>query len=231
MTTNFTPSEEASALAHQLLSPVTAAGSYAAALLALAKANALTPEKTREGLERILRETERARRSAQAVKRLFRTEHPAFAAASAIRIARSAVETEASPVLLTTDSELSPIRCDADLITEALGNLLSNAATARLASGSEAPVTLDVQNTDLGVRFTVTNPSVDPEAALRLMDEPARSATPGGAGLGLLLVRRILAAHASELQTSIHERRLCAAFTLAAAWQASSLPCSNGKHS
>ena len=62
--TTLSPENEVSALAHQLLSPVTAAGNYAAAMATALKAGTLTPEKTADGLQRILRETERAQKTA-----------------------------------------------------------------------------------------------------------------------------------------------------------------------
>ncbi len=83
--TTLSPENEVSALAHQLLSPVTAAGNYAAAMATALKAGTLTPEKTADGLRRILRETERAQKTAAALKRLFRAEHPVSAPVNAVK--------------------------------------------------------------------------------------------------------------------------------------------------
>ena len=212
MSNDFSPSTEASALAHQLLTPVTATGNYAAALLALLSAETLTPEKAREGLERILRETERAKRSAQAIKRLFRAEHPDFSTASPLVLAREAAD--ASPARLIASPRLSAVRCDAGLIHEALVNLLANAEAARRSSGLEGAVTLELRPAGDAVLFRVTNPATRPEDAQRIMMTPGRTTSPSGTGLGLLLVRRILAAHASELVISTDVGAVSAAFKL-----------------
>ena len=53
--TTLSPENEVSALAHQLLSPVTAAGNYAAAMATALKAGTLTPEKTADGRRKRLR--------------------------------------------------------------------------------------------------------------------------------------------------------------------------------
>ncbi len=212
MSTEFSPSAEASALAHQLLTPVTAAGNYAAALLTLLSAEALTPEKTREGLERILRETERAKRSAQAMKRLFRAEHPDFSTASPLALAREAADD--APARLIATPRLPAVRCDAGLIHEALVNLLTNAEAARRSSGLDGAVTLELRPAGDAVLFRITNPAADPEGAQRAMLTSGRSTSATGTGLGLLIVRRILATHASELIIAAGDDVVSVAFKL-----------------
>ncbi len=215
MSNDFSPSAEASALAHQLLSPVTAAGNYAAALLALLSAESLTPEKAREGLALILHETDRAKRAAQAMKRLFRAEHPDFSTASPLVLAREAAD--AAPAHLIASPRLPAVRCDAGLIHEALVNLLVNAEAARRASGLHGAVTLELQPAGDAVLFRITNPAARPEDAQRIMMTPGRTTSQAGTGLGLLLVRRILAAHASELVISTDPGAVSTAFKLSVA--------------
>lgn len=211
--TTLSPENEVSALAHQLLSPVTAAGNYAAAMATALKAGTLTPEKTADGLRRILRETERAQKTAAALKRLFRAEHPAPAPVNAVTLCQTLRRDFGNRFTLTITSSLPPLRADADLLTEALTNLIENALTAQKDRPTDA-VALTLSATTDGVRFTLSNPAADPEAALKILRTPAISRSPGGTGLGLLLAKRILQAHGATLTFSADGTRLCARFTI-----------------
>lgn len=211
--TTLSPENEVSALAHQLLSPVTAAGNYAAAMATALKAGTLTPEKTADGLRRILRETERAQKTAAALKRLFRAEHPVSAPVNAVTLCQTLRRDFGNRFTLTITSSLPPLRADADLLTEALTNLIENALTAQKDRPTDA-VALTLSATTDGVRFTLSNPAADPEAALKILRTPAISRSPGGTGLGLLLAKRILQAHGATLTFSADGTRLCARFTI-----------------
>lgn len=211
--TTLSPENEVSALAHQLLSPVTAAGNYAAAMATALKAGTLTPEKTADGLQRILRETERAQKTAAALKRLFRAEHPVSAPVNAVTLCQTLRRDFGNRFTLTITSSLSPLRADADLLTEALTNLIENALAAQKGRPTDA-VALTLSATTDGVRFTLSNPAADPEAALKILRTPAISRSPGGTGLGLLLANRILQAHGATLSFSTDGTRLCARFTI-----------------
>ena len=211
--TTLSPENEVSALAHQLLSPVTAAGNYAAAMATALKAGTLTPEKTADGLQRILRETERAQKTASALKRLFRAEHPVSAPVNAVTLCQTLRRDFGNRFTLTITSSLPPLRADADLLTEALTNLIENALAAQKDRPTDA-VALTLSATTDGVRFTLSNPVADPEAALKILRTPAISRSPGGTGLGLLLAKRILQAHGATLSFSTDGTRLCARFTI-----------------
>lgn len=211
--TTLSPENEVSALAHQLLSPVTAAGNYAAAMATALKAGTLTPEKTADGLRRILRETERAQKTAAALKRLFRAEHPVSAPVNAVTLCQTLRRDFGNRFTLTITSSLPPLRADADLLTEALTNLIENALAAQKDRPTDA-VALTLSATTDGVRFTLSNPAADPEAALKILRTPAISRSPGGTGLGLLLAKRILQAHGAPLTFSTDDTRLCARFTI-----------------
>lgn len=211
--TTLSPENEVSALAHQLLSPVTAAGNYAAAMATALKAGTLTPEKTADGLQHILRETERAQKTAAALKRLFRAEHPVSAPVNAVTLCQTLRRDFGNRFTLTITSSLPPLRADADLLTEALTNLIENALAAQKDRPTDA-VALTLSATTDGVQFTLSNPAADPEAALKILRTPALSRSPGGTGLGLLLAKRILQAHGATLSFSTDGTRLCARFTI-----------------
>ena len=211
--TTLSPENEVSALAHQLLSPVTAAGNYAAAMATALKAGTLTPEKTADGLQHILRETERAQKTAAALKRLFRAEHPVSAPVNAVTLCQTLRRDFGNRFTLTITSSLPPLRADADLLTEALTNLIENALAAQKDRPTDA-VALTLSATTDGVQFTLSNPAADPEAALKILRTSALSRSPGGTGLGLLLAKRILQAHGATLSFSTDGTRLCARFTI-----------------
>ncbi len=211
--TTLSPENEVSALAHQLLNPVTAAGNYAAAMATALKAGTLTPEKTADGLRRILRETERAQKTAAALKRLFRADHPVSAPVNAVTLCQTLRRDFGNRFTLAITSSLPPLRADADLLTEALTNLIENALTAQKDRPTDA-VTLTLSATTDGVRFTLSNPTAAPGAALKILRTPALSRSPGGTGLGLLLAKRILQAHGATLTFSADGTRLYARFTI-----------------
>ena len=218
MTTTFSSTpNETQALAHQLLNPVTAAGNYAAALLETLRAGRLTAEKAEAGLQKIVNETERARRTAAALRRLFRAEHPSFAAHNAAALVQSASNHLGIKPILATAGTICDVLCDADLIEEVLVNLLTNAEAARCLSQNDTPVTLELRGTADGVLFRVTNCTSDPEKARAVMTARTRSATPGGSGIGLFLVRKILAAHHTELTVSVGAKSITATFELTSA--------------
>ena len=202
---------EPASLAHQLLTPITAAGNYAAALLAAQQTGTLSPEKLQEGLRRLLNETARARDTAQALKRLFRADHPTFEAIEAETLLNRAVaRVNPARIVLRIPTAAPSIVCDAGLIEEALVNLLFNA----VASAAPHPVCAGFALQEEALNFFVTNPVPDAQQALKTMQTPGKSTTPGGTGLGLLLVRRILAAHRSTLQLRAENHTLTVSFTL-----------------
>jgi two-component system heavy metal sensor histidine kinase CusS len=88
---------------------------------------------------------------------------------------------------------------DRGLLQQAVGNLISNALAHTPAGGS---VTLSAAAADGGVTILVsdTGRGIPPEHVARVFDrlyrvDPARSASSGGAGLGLAIVQSILALH------------------------------------
>lgn len=76
-------------------------------------------------------------------------------------------------------------------IQQVLGNLLDNAAAA---TGGRGPVTLQVQTDPGRVRLEVSDegPGIPPEMRERVF-EPFQTTKPDGVGLGLVIVRRIVA--------------------------------------
>ena len=94
------------------------------------------------------------------------------------------------------------VRCDAQLIGQAVENLVANAVRHAGTDDIRVSVACD----DRQVRLVVEDHGVGipPEHAARIFDrfhrvDPARSAETGGAGLGLAIVRRIARLHGGDV--------------------------------
>ena len=94
------------------------------------------------------------------------------------------------------------VRCDPQLIEQAVSNLIGNAVRH---SGSEE-ILVTVERDGKGARIVVEDHGIGipPEHAARIFErfhrvDPARSAETGGAGLGLAIVRRIARLHGGDV--------------------------------
>ena len=94
------------------------------------------------------------------------------------------------------------VRCDPQLIEQAVSNLIGNAVRH---SGSEE-IRVTVERDGKGARIVVEDHGIGipPEHAARIFErfhrvDPARSAETGGAGLGLAIVRRIARLHGGDV--------------------------------
>ena len=103
-----------------------------------------------------------------------------------------------------TCAEASPcvVRCDAQLVVQAVSNLLANAVRH---SGTD-DITLSLEVSDREARIVVEDHGVGipPEHAARVFErfhrvDPSRTAATGGAGLGLAIVRRIARLHGGDV--------------------------------
>jgi signal transduction histidine kinase len=98
--------------------------------------------------------------------------------------------------------ELPDAMADADMIERVLTNLLDN-ATQHAPQGSEIRIEID---TDAGGRLQVTvldtGPGIPAELRGELFSRPspvAQAHRPGGGGLGLLIVQRLLQQHGCKI--------------------------------
>lgn len=111
---------------------------------------------------------------------------------------------EKGGIALTTvvDPELTMV-CDAARVSQALGNLLSNA----IRHTERGSITVTVTATDDRVRFEVadTGSGIPPEVRARLFDrlyQGDQSGRSGGLGLGLYIVKGIVDAHRGTVGVS-----------------------------
>ncbi len=119
-----------------------------------------------------------------------------------VAVVRGAI---ADPALAPVGVELvapptAELEGDAELLERALRNLLANAARAERERGREGPVEVTIARAAMGWELTLADrgPGVPEEIRARLF-EPFASASPGGAGLGLALTRRILVLHGGAI--------------------------------
>jgi two-component system sensor histidine kinase BaeS len=115
---------------------------------------------------------------------------------------------------------LPTIEADADLVSQALRNLIDNAL--RYAAPG-ATVTVSARREGPGVRLAVANTGegIAPEALPRIFErfyrgEKSRSRETGGAGIGLSIVREIARAHGGETGAASQDGWTTVWFTLQA---------------
>lgn len=105
-----------------------------------------------------------------------------------------------------TVADREAVRADADLLAQALGNLLDNAAKYTPAGGE---VAVDVTRADGEVRIAVTNTGegIAAEDLPFVFErfyraEKSRSRDSGGAGIGLAIVKEVAGAHGGRVGAS-----------------------------
>ena len=95
--------------------------------------------------------------------------------------------------------------CDAQLVSQALSNLVENAM--RHSGSKEITVVCDADTKRVRLAVEDHGVGVPPEQVARIFErfhrvDPARAAETGGAGLGLAIVRRIMRLHGGDVSYS-----------------------------
>jgi K+-sensing histidine kinase KdpD len=99
-------------------------------------------------------------------------------------------------------ADLPDVTADIGMIERVLSNLLDN-AVHYAPQGSEIRVELCVAGTGVRAQVLDTGPGVPPALRATLFKQPAslaRAHRPGGSGLGLLVVQRLLQRHGSDIE-------------------------------
>jgi two-component system sensor histidine kinase BaeS len=210
-------------VAHELRTPLTSLRGYTEAL-----ADGVI-EPTPEMLHTVHEEIERLTRLVEALDQLARGERdersPMEGAVDLASIVRRTLEL-ASPELTRRQIEievveppaLPPVQGDADAIGQVVANLVQNAErytddggriTVRLAAGAES-LRCAVENTGDEI------PSDELELIWERLHrvDRSRARASGGAGIGLAIVRQIIAAHRGQVGASSAEGRTEIWFTL-----------------
>lgn len=92
---------------------------------------------------------------------------------------------------------LPPVEADADLLKQAMLNIILN-AQAVMADGGELMVAVRAENQGVAVSITDTGPGIPADRLERIFDA-YYSSRPGGMGLGLPTVKRIMAEHGGTI--------------------------------
>lgn len=112
---------------------------------------------------------------------------------SAVRAAAGSFGAEDKSLDWRDPPEPVLVHGDGDALERATLNLLLNAGAA-IEAGTGATITLTAENGEALIQVHNPGPGVPPEIAARVF-EPFFTTRPGGTGLGLAVVRRIVTAH------------------------------------
>ena len=126
-------------------------------------------------------------------------------------------ETAAKYPCSCTEKSSGAVRCDPQLIGQAVSNLIGNAV--RHSGSDEISVTVECDGKTARIAVEDHGVGIPPEHAARVFErfhrvDPARAAETGGAGLGLAIVRRIARLHGGDVTLEAVEPHGCR-FTLA----------------
>lgn len=191
-------------VAHDLRRPVTSI-SLAATLLA----EELPPAIERDGLQVILRATERANRLIRDLLDVARMEagrlgiEPVSLAPGGLigeAVALHFPFSERAQIRLEQEipEELPDVRADRDRVLQVLGNLLDNAVRFTPPGGK---VVVRAEPADAMVRFSVTDsgPGMPPDQVDRLFEPFWQARRGAGTGLGLTIAKGIVEAHGGRI--------------------------------
>ena len=108
------------------------------------------------------------------------------------------------PCVCTVESS-GVVRCDPQLVEQAVSNLIGNAV--RHSGSEEISVTVECAAKEARITVEDHGVGIPPEHAERIFErfhrvDPARAAETGGAGLGLAIARRIARLHGGDLVLS-----------------------------
>lgn len=119
----------------------------------------------------------------------------------ALEFLRDELEDGGIELELELDESLPPLHLDRGQLRQALYNVLRNARQALRGAGGRIVVSTSLEGEFARIRIEDNGVGMDPQ---RLADGPRPFASdrPGGHGLGLLIVRRILRAHGGRLSLS-----------------------------
>ena len=103
-------------------------------------------------------------------------------------------------------AKLRTVRCDAQLVSQALSNLIVNAI--RHSGSKDIAVSLEESAKDVRITVEDHGVGIPPEHVAQIFErfhrvDPARAAETGGAGLGLAIVRRIARLHGGDVTYAV----------------------------
>jgi signal transduction histidine kinase len=196
-------------ISHDLRTPLTSLHGYLETLLM--KADMLDPSDRRRYLEIALGQSRKVGRLAQELFELARLEHgmvkpekESFALADLVQDVFQKFELAAEARRQRLVPEIAPglpvVTADLGMIERVLTNLLDN-AIRHTPEGGEIAVRLLHEGTGVRVEVSDTGPGIPRELQPVIFTRPAfASSGERGGGLGLMIVRRILELHGSDIR-------------------------------
>ncbi len=207
--------ELVSHVSHDLRTPLTSLQGYLETLSL--KEGGLSPEERKEYLNVALRQCRRLSALVSELFELSRLDSPdvtirpeRFSLGDLVQdvVQKYRLTGEEKKVRLSMEvaEEIPPVRGDIGLIERVLDNLVGN-AIRHTPEGGEITIEAESQGGGAAVRVSDTGHGIPPEQLSRLFDPvPAEYGEQGkdgeGAGLGLVIAKRILALHGSDLKVA-----------------------------
>jgi len=196
----------ASALAHEINQPMTAARALARAIQQLMRASTIDHARTDGNLTSLVAQIDHAAGVVRRMRDFLRRGHPHVStidSRSMLEDALILVRAEASAngieLVLEAPSELPPLHGDRIQLQQVILNLVRNAMEA-LAGRSDGIVRITVCRLDdhVEVRVADNGPGIEPSLATRLF-EPLTTSKPDGLGLGLSICASIVQLHGGRI--------------------------------
>jgi two-component system, LuxR family, sensor kinase FixL len=199
----------ASAIAHELNQPLSAVISYLETARLLLQADAGSPERLDEVMQRAVRQVERAgevirnlRQFARKGEAQRRPENLNTLVEEALAITLLGTRQSGVHVTLDLDQSVAPILVDGVQIQQVVLNLVRNAVEAMQAvEHRELQITTRVAGNTAEISIADTGPGISPEITERLF-QPFATTKTTGMGLGLSISRDIVEAHEGELSAT-----------------------------
>ena len=203
----------ASALAHDVSQPLTAARNYLSALRRGRRVQGLDEQKTEELITKLSLQLDRAgeivrglRAFMAAGSTVHRPENVADVIADAVKLADSTVAAAGAVLTTNVDDALPRVAMDRIQIQQCLLNLVTNAAEAMRDSPKAIDISADVVDDALRIAVSDTGPGLPADVAARL-DEGFSSTQSIDMGLGLPICRQIMKDHHGTLSVAPNHPR------------------------
>ena len=198
----------ASALAHEINQPMTAARAYARTAQVLSEQEGPDLARVRDYVGRSIEQIDGAAAILKGMREFIRRGdagrsfvHPSDILSDALLLVRP-LAAQSRIRLVSEPEAVDPIYCDRVQIQQVLVNLIRNAIDAISSSGQDdGVVAISIRPAGRGqVEFAVRDngPGVDPDFAVKVF-EPLATTKPSGLGLGLAISWDIVAAHEGRL--------------------------------
>jgi two-component system, LuxR family, sensor kinase FixL len=196
----------ASALAHEINQPMTAARALARAIQELLRAPSIDHARTDGNLTNLVAQIDHAAGVVRRMRDFLRRGHPHVSTIDALSmlddaliLVRAEARAKAIEIVLDVPPELPPLHGDRVQLQQVILNLVRNAMEA-LAGRKDGIVRIAVCRFDdrVEVRVADNGPGIEASLAARLF-EPLTTSKPDGLGLGLSICASIVQLHSGRI--------------------------------